>query len=177
MCVTTSRDRRTHDIGLSTDGDQTVDVFLDGHKHLSGHVSALLGSRGLILNVNTSSTLLDEHLGKLHDGGQTTVAGISIGDDGAKEVGGGKLGALRFGNSKALFTLLPVVEELREPEMLDFVGDGSLRESAWLTCFFDWFCSPWGSLQDLGRARRWTRQWTSIASQRRILCRDIWPFA
>jgi hypothetical protein len=51
---------RTHNIGLSTDGYQTVDMLADRYKDLSSHVAALLRSRRLVLNVDTSSSLLDE---------------------------------------------------------------------------------------------------------------------
>jgi hypothetical protein len=117
----------THDISLGTDGDQSVDVLLDGDENLSGHVSALLGAWGLILNMNTSSALFDEHLGELHDGSQTTMAGISIGDDGSQEIGVGEFGSLGLGDGEAFLALLPVVEELGEPQMIDLVGDGGLR--------------------------------------------------
>lgn len=120
---------RAHDVGLGTDGNQTVDVLGDGDENLAGHVAALLGARGLILDVNTGSTLLNEELGELHDGGKTTVTGIGIGDDGTEVVDVGELGALRLGNGETLLTLLAVVEKLGHEEMADLVGDGSLVQS------------------------------------------------
>jgi hypothetical protein len=44
------------------------------HAHLSCHVTALLSAGSLVLDVDTSCTSLDHHLGELHDGGKTTVA-------------------------------------------------------------------------------------------------------
>lgn len=79
----------THDISLGADGNQAVDVLADGNKHLSCHVTALLRSRSLVLNVNTGGAFLDEQLGELHDGSEATVTGVGIGDDGAEEVGVG----------------------------------------------------------------------------------------
>lgn len=116
-----------HDISLGTDGNQAVDVLADRDKHLSGHVAALLRSGSLILNVNTSSTLLDEKLGELHNGSQATVTGIGISNDGAEEVGVGDRCALLPGCGETLLALLPVMEELCEEEMCDFVGDSGLH--------------------------------------------------
>ena len=115
-----------HDIGLSTDGNEAVDVLLDGNEDLAGHVAALLGTRGLVLNVNTGSTLLNEELGELHDGGKTTVTGIGIGNDRAEVVVVGELLALLLGDGETLLTLLAVVEELSHEEMANLVGDGGL---------------------------------------------------
>ena len=118
------REIHTHDIGLGTDGNQTVDVLADGHKHLTGHVATLLGTGGLVLNVDTGGTALDEQLGELHDGGQTTVTGIGIGNDGTEVVDVGDVGALALGGGDALLALLPVVEQLGHEQLVDLVGDG-----------------------------------------------------
>lgn len=117
---------RTHDVGLRTDGDQAVDVFADGHKHLSSHVATLLGARSLVLNVNTSSTTLNEQLGELHDSGKTTVTGIGIGDDRAQVVDIGNLLTLIPGCGDTLFTLFPVVEQLSKEKLVDLVGHSVL---------------------------------------------------
>ena len=116
----------THDIGLSTDGNQTVDVLADRDQDLSGHVATLLGTRGLVLNVNTSSTSLDEQLGQLHDSSQTTVTGIGIGNDGAQVIDVGQFRALVLGGCDALLALFPVMEQLSKEELVDLVGDGVL---------------------------------------------------
>ena len=63
-----SRCRPTHDISLSADGDETVDVFADRDQDLASHVSTLLSAGCLVLDVNASSSLLDKELGELHDG-------------------------------------------------------------------------------------------------------------
>jgi hypothetical protein len=80
------RDQLTHDIGLGADGDQTVDVLADRDQDFTSHVATLLGTRSLILNVNASSTLLDEELGELHDSSQTTVTSIRISNERSQEV-------------------------------------------------------------------------------------------
>lgn len=116
----------THDVGLRTDGDQAVDVFADGYKHLSSHVATLLGARGLVLNVNTSSTTLNEQLGQLHHSGKTTVTSISIGDDRAQVVDIGNILALSPGRGHTLLTLFPVVEQLSKEELVDLVGHSVL---------------------------------------------------
>lgn len=119
----------THDVSLGTDSRKTVNVFADGNQDLSGHVTTLLRSWGLVLNVNTSSTLLDEELGQLHHSSQTTMSSIRIGNDGAEVVDVGQLGSLRFGDAQALLSLLSVVEQLRHEEVADLVGDGGLERS------------------------------------------------
>ena len=106
------RYRQTHDIGLSADGDETVDVFTDRDQDLASHVSTLLSARCLILDMNTSGSSRDEPLGQLHHGSQTTVASVGIGNDGTEVVHIGNLGALFLGGCDAFLPLLSVVEEL-----------------------------------------------------------------
>jgi hypothetical protein len=120
----------THDVSLRANGNQAVDVLLDGDKDLASHVAALLGSGGLILNVDTGGTLLDEELGELHDGSETTVAGISIGDDGTEVVNVEEVRTLSLGDAQALLALLAVVEELSHEEVADLVRDGSLNSES-----------------------------------------------
>lgn len=116
---------RAEDIGRSSDGNQSVDVLLDRDKNLTGHVTALLGTGSLVLNVDTGGTSLDEHLGELDDGSKTSVTGVGIGDDGSQVVdGGGELGSLGLRQRQSLLVLLSVVEELGKPQVLDLVGDG-----------------------------------------------------
>jgi hypothetical protein len=115
-----------HDISLSTNSHKSVDVFLNWHENLSGHVSALFCAWCLILNVDTGSTLFDEHLGELHHGSDTTVSSVCVGNDGTEEIGVGDLATLALWGAEALFTLLAVVEELGEPKMLDLVWDSGL---------------------------------------------------
>lgn len=145
---------RAHDVALEAHGDETVDVFRDGYEHLksamstseaylSSHVSALLGPRRLIFDMNTRRTALHHHLGELHHRSQTclsagpkiatkpltSVTGISVRDNRPKVVYRlADLGKLSFA---ALLqcaapgpSLLAVVEELSLKELGDLVGDG-----------------------------------------------------
>lgn len=112
-----------HDVALEAHSDETVDVLRDGDKNLSGHVATLLCSGSLVLNVDTSSTRLDHHLGKLHDSGKTTVSSVGIGDDGA-EVVDVRSGVLALGDSgSAGEALLAVVVELGLEKLGNLVGD------------------------------------------------------
>ncbi|KAJ6443327.1 protein kinase SNF1 [Purpureocillium lavendulum] len=120
----------THNVGLRADGDQAANVLADGHEDLAGHVTALLGAGGLVLDVDAGGTLLDEELGELHDGREAAVARVGVGDDGPQVVDVGEGAALRLGRREALLALLAVVEELRHEEVADLVGDGARRESA-----------------------------------------------
>ena len=117
--------RLTHDIGLSTNGNKTVDVLADRHKDLASHVSALLGTRSLVLNVNTSSTLLNEQLRELHDSGQTTVSGVCVRNKRPQEIDVRRLRLVC--RAETLFTLLAVVEQLCHEEVADLVRHGGVR--------------------------------------------------
>ena len=66
-------------------------MFADRNQDLASHVSTLFGAGGLVLNVNTSGALLDEHLCELHDSGKTTMSGIGISDNRAEIVDIGNL--------------------------------------------------------------------------------------
>jgi hypothetical protein len=127
LLVAICRNVLTHDISLGTNSNQAVNVFLNRHKDLSGHVSALLGSWSLVLNMNTSSSVLHEHLGKLHDGCQTAMSGIRICNDWTQEICAGQFSASGFGRAETLFALFAVMEELSHPEVADLVRDGGLK--------------------------------------------------
>lgn len=101
-------------------------MLANGNKDLASHVAALLGTSSLVLDVNASSTLFNEELGKLHGSSEAAMARISIGDDGSKVVNVGELCALILGGSHALLALFAIVEELSHEEMADLVGDSSL---------------------------------------------------
>ena len=101
-------------------------MLADGHQDLSSHVSALLCSRRLVLDMDAGSALLDEEFGQLHDSRQAAVASVSIGNDGAEVVDVVELGALGLGHAEALLALLAVVEELGHEEVTDFVWYGGL---------------------------------------------------
>lgn len=111
----------THNVGLRADGDETVDVLADGHKHLAGHVTALLRSWRLVLNVDAGRALLNEKLGKLHDGGQTTMASIGISNDRAHVVDVGTFVSLVLGRCQTFFSLFSVVEQLSHEEVINLL--------------------------------------------------------
>lgn len=118
----------THDVRLGPDSDQSVDVLADGYKHFACHMSALLRSRCLILNVNTGGTLLNKQLCELHNGRKPTVSSVCIGDDRTEVVDIRSVRAIRFWCGESLFSLLPVVEQLGHEKVLHLVGDGGLIE-------------------------------------------------
>ena len=112
---------RTHNICLRTDGDQTVDVLANGHKNLSSHVATLLGTRSLVLNVDTSSAALNKQLGQLHNRSQTTMSSVSVSDDGTQVVNVCHISALLLGRRNPFLTLFPVMEQLGHPELVYLV--------------------------------------------------------
>lgn len=122
------RHRLTHNVGLGADGDEAANVLADGDEDLAGHVAALLGAGGLVLDVDAGGALLDEELGELHDGGEAAVARVGVGDDGPQVVNVGDGAALGLGRREALLALLAVVEELRHEEVADLVGDSGLGD-------------------------------------------------
>ena len=128
MCLYSSvRIEHTHNISLCSNSNKTVDVLADWHQDLSRHMSALLGSWSLILNVNTSSALLNEQLGQLHDRSQPTMSSISIGDDWSEVIDVGEFGPIGFrGGCNTFFSLLAVVKKLGLEKMLDLVWNGGL---------------------------------------------------
>mmetsp|Transcript_15679 Transcript_15679/g.37391 ORF Transcript_15679/g.37391 Transcript_15679/m.37391 type:complete len:207 (-) Transcript_15679:39-659(-) len=73
--------------------------------------------------MNSGNTTLDEHLRELHDGGETTVAGVSVSDDGSEKVDTLVLrrSTLLLAHHHALFPLLSVVEGLGHEELVNFV--------------------------------------------------------
>lgn len=89
-------------------------MFTNRDEHLSSHMTTLLRTGGLILNVNSSCTPFDKQLGQLHDCSQTTMTGISIGDNRTKVIDVLDLRALFLGCGDSFFTLFPVVEKLCE---------------------------------------------------------------
>lgn len=116
----------THDIRLCPDRNQTVNMFADGYQHLARHVATLLGTGGLVLDVDSSSTLLDEQLGQLHHCRQAAVARVRVRDDGTEVVDVCQVGTLRRRGRQALLSLLAVMEELCHEQMRNLVGDGGL---------------------------------------------------
>lgn len=119
-----------HDVCLSTNGHEPVNVLTHGDENLASHVSALLGTRHLILNVNTSCTLLHEELGELHHSSQTTVSGVSISDNGSEVIDVVELRSLARWGAEALFALLAVVEQLSHEQVVHLVGNSGI----WVIC-------------------------------------------
>lgn len=118
----------THDISLRANGDQTVDVLANRDQDLASHVSALLGSGSLVLDVNARGTLLDKQFGELHDSSEASVAGVCVCNKRPQEIDVGCFGLV--GRAETLFTLLAVVEELGHEQVTDLVGDGGV----WVVC-------------------------------------------
>eukprot|EP00128_Syssomonas_multiformis_P016434 Colp12_sorted_trinity150504_noHs@9148 len=112
-----------HDVGLETNGLETADVLRHGDKNLATHVTALLGTGSLVLNVNTSNTSLNEHLGELHNGRETTVTSVGVSDDGAEEVNVRSLQTLLARHLSASLVLAAIMEELGLDKVLGLVGD------------------------------------------------------
>eukprot|EP00123_Amoebidium_parasiticum_P010021 comp19842_c0_seq1/m.23907 comp19842_c0_seq1/g.23907 ORF comp19842_c0_seq1/g.23907 comp19842_c0_seq1/m.23907 type:complete len:574 (+) comp19842_c0_seq1:210-1931(+) len=113
-----------HYVELEAGSHQAVDVLLDGHQHLAAHVAALLGAGSLILQMDTSSAVLDEHLGQLHDGSQTTVAGVGIGNNGAQVILEGSAQALLHGHLGPGSALAAIMEHLSLEQVVDLLGHG-----------------------------------------------------
>ena len=114
----------SEDIGLETSSDQTVNVLTDGDEDLTSHVSALLGTRLLIFQMDTSSTRKNLHLDQLHDGSHTTETGITISNNGTEEINLGGVKPLLLGHVGTSLTLLAVMEKLGLEELLNLAGDG-----------------------------------------------------
>ena len=116
----------THDICLRSDSDQSVDMLADWHQHFTRHVSALLGPRRLIFNMNAGGTVLDEQLGQLHDGCKTTMTCVSIRNDRSEEISICNAATVGFGSGDSLFSLFAVVKELSQPQLMDLVWNSVL---------------------------------------------------
>lgn len=122
----------THNVCLSSDGYQAVDVLADRYQNLSSHVSTLLGSWSLILNVYASCTLLDEELGELHDRRKTSMSSIRISNDWSQVVDIGEFGAIGLCRAETLLALLSVVEELCHEQMANLVRYSCLKINEFL---------------------------------------------
>ena len=117
---------RTHDVRLGSNRHQSVDMLADGDQHLAGHVPALLGSWGLILNMNTCCTTFDKQLRQFHNCRQPSVPGISIGDNGSEIVDIGNLVTVGLGCRDSLFVHFSVVKELCLEQLIHLPGDSVL---------------------------------------------------
>ena len=87
--------------------------------YLATHVHALLCAGLLVLQVNSSSTLLHKQSAQLQDGRCATVTGVSVRNDGAHELGAVELCWLVGRQRKVLLLLLAVVEDLSLEELLN----------------------------------------------------------
>mmetsp|Transcript_127608 Transcript_127608/g.397428 ORF Transcript_127608/g.397428 Transcript_127608/m.397428 type:complete len:339 (-) Transcript_127608:478-1494(-) len=115
------------DVGLEAASDEPLDVLPSGDQDLAAHVAALLGPGLLVLNVDAGRTVLNEHLGELHRGGEPTVAGVGVRNDGIEVVHNRCLCTLVRAHAAALLILLPVVEELCPEKLIHLVGDRVVR--------------------------------------------------
>jgi hypothetical protein len=79
--------------------------------------------------MDTSSSLLNKQLCELHDGGQTSMPCIRIGDDWSQVIDVLQFLAVGFRCSDALLSLLAIVEHLRHEQMANLVGYGCLLGS------------------------------------------------
>jgi hypothetical protein len=84
-------------------------------------MSTFLGPWSLILDMNTSGSFLNEHLGQFHNGSQTAMTGIGISYNGAKVVNGRCSQKLNIGHAGASLALLAIMEQLGLEQMLDLV--------------------------------------------------------
>lgn len=139
-------------------------------------MTTLLRARSLVLNMNTSSTLLDEQHRELHDRCQTSMSSVRISDDGSQEVGVGKLCTLSFGRSKALLSLFSVVEKLCHEKVADFVRYSGLRLVSCNSCSPSDLCLHRDNLLDLAQARRLKMLSMRLAIQKRTQYPDTSPF-
>src|SRR6266540_6280837 len=114
----------THNIELKSNRDQAVDMLLDWNKDLSSHMSTLLRSGCLVFDMNTSRSLLDEHLRELHDSRQPAMPRICIGNYRAQVIHIRRLGKFFFCHPRTSFALLSIMEELCHEQMLDLIGHG-----------------------------------------------------
>lgn len=131
-----SKVEHTHDIRLGPNCHEPVDMLADRDQYLAGHVPALLGPRGLILNVDACRAPLDKQLRQFHDCRQSSVPSVGIGDDGPQVVDICNPVTVGLGRRESLFAHFPVVEELCHEQLIDLPGDGVLvlisrRYTAW----------------------------------------------
>jgi hypothetical protein len=57
-------------------------------------MTALFRAGSLVLDVDSGGAFFNKELGELHDGSETSVTGVGVGDDGAEIVDVGQGGAL-----------------------------------------------------------------------------------
>lgn len=86
----------THDISLSSNSYQAVDMLADRYQYFARHVTAFLGTRRLILDMDSCRPVLDEELGKLHNCRETAMASICIRYYRSEEISVGDTSSFRF---------------------------------------------------------------------------------
>ena len=94
-------------------------MFSRGDEYFSGHVSTFLGTVGLVFHVNSRGSAFDKHFSEFHDGGETAVTGVGVGDDGTEKVYVRCLCAFFGGHVHSRGTLFSVVEELCHEQVFD----------------------------------------------------------
>mmetsp|Transcript_60742 Transcript_60742/g.112706 ORF Transcript_60742/g.112706 Transcript_60742/m.112706 type:complete len:299 (+) Transcript_60742:662-1558(+) len=129
LCISSRNNHQgtVEHICLQPDGDQARDVLCNRHQDLATHVAALLGAWFLILNVNASSTILDEHLGQLHGGSEPSMSGVCISNDRVEVVHQRLLCKLLSRHVLPCSILLAIMEHLCSKELVHLVGDGVIR--------------------------------------------------
>mmetsp|Transcript_21902 Transcript_21902/g.60986 ORF Transcript_21902/g.60986 Transcript_21902/m.60986 type:complete len:225 (-) Transcript_21902:421-1095(-) len=115
--------RSTHDIGRETCRDQSIDVFLCADEHFASHMAALFGARLLIFEMHTRGAGLYEHLREFHDGAQSTMASVAVGNNWSQilDLGSGALIAKQL--ATALLVLTSIMEELGADQLIHLVWD------------------------------------------------------
>lgn len=87
-------------------------------------MTAFLRSRLLVFEVDTGSTRLNEKFRQFHDGTQSTMSRITVGDDRRQVVHHGT-GVLPFQQICTAFLMLSsIMMQLGTNELIDLVGDG-----------------------------------------------------
>lgn len=119
----------------------------------TSEVTTLLTAVKLILKVYGCGAVLGKELGELEDGGETSMAGVAIGNDGPEEVGVRGRGTLLRRHLAAGIPLLAVVHRLGLGETLDLIGNGIVGVVA--EVWGDFICgrkeggaSPAGDVED-----------------------------
>lgn len=113
-----------HDVPLEARRVEAVDVLAGRHEDLTGEMAAFLAAVQLVLEVYRGSAVLREELGELENGGETSVPGVTVGDDGPQVVCVGCAGALLRCELPSGIPLLTVVHRLSLGEALDLVRYG-----------------------------------------------------
>merc|ERR1719450_1355450 len=113
--------RGVQNVRLEAAGDQPLAMLRGGNQDLATHVAALLGAGLLVLDMDTSCAILDEHLSELHGCCQSSMARVGICDNGVEIVNGRGGCALVGRHAATCLKLLTVMETLSPEELVNFV--------------------------------------------------------